>query len=198
MTDTTLSLDPRTTAHVLIDLQKGILPIAKAPYGPEAVVANAAELARAFRAARAAVVRVRVGFAPDFADRLAPPVDAPNPPGALPADWSDDPAELPAQPGDIAIVKRQWGAFYGTDLDLQMRRRGIRTLVIGGIATPFGVESTARDAWERGYELVLPEDLASAGALEPHRNAFGAIFPRIARIRTTAQVIAAIAPKAAG
>jgi nicotinamidase-related amidase len=119
-------------------------------------------------------------------------VDAPNPPAALPADWRDDPAELPAQPGDIAILKRQWGAFYGTDLDLQMRRRGIRTLVIGGIATPFGVESTARDAWERGYELVLPEDLSSAGALEPHRNAFGAIFPRIARIRTTAQVLAAI------
>ena len=77
-------------------------------------------------------------------------------------------------------------------IDLQMRRRGIRTLVVGGISTPFGVESTARDAWERGYALVLPEDLSSAGALEPHRNAFGTIFPRIARIRSTAQVIAAL------
>jgi nicotinamidase-related amidase len=192
MTDTPFALDPRTTALVLIDLQKGILPLAKAPCGPEAVLANAVALAQAFRAVRAAVVRVRVGFAPDFADRLAPPVDAPSAPGPLPADWMDDPEELPAQPGDIAILKRQWGAFYGTDLDLQMRRRGIRTLVVGGISTPFGVESTARDAWERGYGLVLPEDLSSAGALEPHRNAFAAIFPRIARIRSTAQVIAAL------
>jgi nicotinamidase-related amidase len=127
-----------------------------------------------------------------MADRLAPPVDAPNPPGAPAPDWTDDPPELPAQATDIAILKRQWGAFYGTDLDLQLRRRGIRTLVLGGISTPFGVESTARDAWERGYELVLPEDLSSAGALEPHRNAFGAIFPRISRIRTTAEVLAAL------
>jgi len=192
MTDAALSLDPRTTALVLIDLQKGILPNAKAPYTAEAVLANAAALAQAFRAARAAVVRVRVGFAPDFADRLSPPVDSPTPADPLPADWAEDPAPLPAQAGDIAIFKRQWGAFYGTDLDLQMRRRGIRTLVIGGISTPFGVESTARDAWERGYELVLPEDLSSASALEPHRVAFGTIFPRIARVRTTAQVIAAL------
>jgi nicotinamidase-related amidase len=192
MTDQPFALDPRTTALVLIDLQKGILPLAKAPCSAEAVLANAVLLAQAFRAARAAVVRVRVGFAPDFADRLAPPVDAPSPPSALPPDWMDDPAELPAHPGDIAIVKHQWGAFYGTDLDLQMRRRGIRTLVVGGISTPFGVESTARDAWERGYQLVLPEDLSSAGALEPHRNAFIAIFPRIARVRSTAQVLAAL------
>ena len=193
MTAPTLALDPRTTALVLIDLQKGILPLAKAPYGADTVLAHAAALAQAFRAAHAPVVRVRVRFSADRADRLQPPVDSPNPPGAPAADWADDPAELPAHPADIAIVKRQWGAFYGTDLDLQLRRRGIRTLVLGGIATPFGVESTARDAWERGYELVLPEDLSSAAAPEPHRHAFGIVFPRIARIRTTSEVLAALA-----
>src|SRR3546814_10758135 len=56
-----------------------------------------------------------------------------------------------ARPTDLRITKHQWGAFYGTDLDLQLRRRRIETVVIGGIATNFGVESTARAAHEHGY-----------------------------------------------
>jgi nicotinamidase-related amidase len=195
-TDTTpsapLTLDPRTTALVTIDLQQGILGLAKAPHDAAAVLANASALSNAFRAAKAAVVRVKVGFSSDMADRLQPPVDAPNPAGDLPPNWLDDPVELPAQPGDIHVLKRQWGAFHGTDLDLQLRRRGIRTIVLGGISTPFGVESTARFAWELGYEIVFAEDLCSAGVAEQHHHAFRHIFPRLGRTRTTAQVIAAL------
>jgi len=193
MTDATpaLRLDPRTTALVTIDLQQGILPYAGAPHSAATVLANAVALTAAFRAQRAAIVRVKVGFSPDFADRLQQPVDAPNPPGPAPANWLDDPAELPTEPGDLPILKRQWGAFHGTELDLQLRRRGIRTLVLGGIATPFGVESTARFAWELGYEIVFPEDLSSAPALEAHLHAFKAIFPRLGRVRSTREVIAA-------
>jgi nicotinamidase-related amidase len=185
-------LDPKTTALVLIDLQKGILPFAKAPYGADAVVANAISLVRAFRAAKATIVRVRVGFSADGLDRLRQPVDNLNPPGPVPADWLADPDGLPSQPGDIEILKRQWGAFYGTELDLQLRRRGIRTLVLGGIATAIGVESTARAAFEHGYEIVFPEDLSSSPLEALHRHSFGAIFPRIGRVRTTLQVLAAM------
>jgi nicotinamidase-related amidase len=66
------------------------------------------------------------------------------------------------QSGDLQITKRQWGAFYGTELDLQLRRRGIRTIVLGGVATQIGVESTAREAYEHGYELINVRDATAS------------------------------------
>jgi nicotinamidase-related amidase len=80
------------------------------------------------------------------------------------------------------ITKRQWGAYYGTELDLQLRRRGIRRIVLGGIATNIGVESTARSAAEHGYELIVAEDLCSGLNAEMHAFSFKYIFPRLARI----------------
>jgi len=189
---TPLELPPATTALVLIDLQQGILPYAKAPYDGAAVLANAVPLAAAFHARRSPVVRVKVGFSADGGDVLKAIVDAPNPPGAPPADWMDDPSDLPTRPGDIAIVKRQWGAFHGTELDLQLRRRGIRTIVLAGIATAIGVESTARVAWELGYDIVFAEDATSGPDAAMHANSFGKVFPRLGRVRTTAQVLAAL------
>ena len=97
----------------------------------------------------------------------------------MPADWSEIVPEIGPRSGDIVITKRQWGAFYGTALDLQLRRRGIRTLVFGGIATNFGVESTARDAYERGFEQVFVEDAMSGLTAEAHQFAITTIFPRI-------------------
>ena len=187
-----LKLDPATTALVLIDLQQGILPYAKAPYDSAAVLANAAPLAQAFRAAKSPVVLVKVGWSADGGDALKSLVDAPNPPGASPANWLDDPVELPSQAGDIHIVKRQWGAFHGTELDLQLRRRGIRTIVLAGIATSIGVESTARNAWELGYDIVFAEDATSGPDAGTHANSFEKIFPRIGRVRRTADVLAAL------
>lgn len=187
-----LELDPATTALVLIDLQQGILAYAKAPYDAAAVLANAAPLAAAFRAAKAPVVLVKVGFSADGGDVLKASVDAPNPPGAPPANWLADTPELPPQPGDIHILKRQWGAFYGTELDLQLRRRGVRTLVLAGIATAIGVESTARVAWELGYDIVFAEDATSGPDAGMHANSFGKVFPRLGRVRRTAEVLAAL------
>ena len=188
-----LKLDAATTALVLIDLQQGILPYAKAPYDATAVLAHAAPLATAFRAAKAPVVLVKVGFSADGGDALKAIVDAPNPPGAPPADWMADPAELPPQVGDLHIVKRQWGAFHGTELDLQLRRRGIRTIVLAGIATSIGVESTARFAWELGYDIVFAEDATSGPDAAMHANSFEKVFPRLGRVRKTADVLAALA-----
>ena len=88
------------------------------------------------------------------------------------------------------MTKRQWGAFYGTDLDLQLRRRGVKTIVLCGIATNFGVESTARDAWERNYEIIFAEDAMSSMEAESHHFAITRIFPRLGRVRSTEQVLA--------
>jgi nicotinamidase-related amidase len=192
MTTTLLNLDPATTALVLIDLQQGILPYAKAPRDASAVLASAVPLVAVFRQVKSPVVRVKVGWSADGGDALKATVDAPNPPGSLPADWLADPAELPTQPGDIAIVKRQWGAFHGTELDLQLRRRGIRTIVLAGIATSIGVESTARFAWELGYDIVFAEDATSGPDAAMHANSFEKVFPRLGRVRTTADVLAAL------
>jgi nicotinamidase-related amidase len=87
------------------------------------------------------------------------------------------------------ITKRQWGAFYGTELDLQLRRRSMRSIVLGGIATNIGVESTARSAAEHGYELVIPEDLCSTFSAEMHAFSFKYILPRLARITTSDKII---------
>ena len=189
---TPLKLDAATTALVLIDLQQGILAYAKAPYDAAAVLAKAAPLADAFRAAKAPVVLVKVGFSADGGDVLKAQVDAPNPPGAAPANWLDDAPGLPRQPGDLHILKRQWGAFHGTELDLQLRRRGIRTLVLAGIATSIGVESTARFAWELGYDIVFAEDATSGPDAAMHANSFEKVFPRLGRVRRTADVLAAL------
>lgn len=191
MTDSTLSLDPAQTALVLIDLQKGIVGMTVAPHSAADVVGRAARLAARFRELGSPVVLVRVAFSRDGADMLRPPVDAP-PASVRPHNWSALVPELGVQPGDLIVTKRQWGAFYGTDLDLQLRRRGVRTLVLGGISTNFGVESTARSGWEHGYAQVLVEDAMSAFSAEAHSFALTTIFPRLGRIRSTDQVLAAL------
>ncbi|WP_337262303.1 MULTISPECIES: hydrolase [unclassified Serratia (in: enterobacteria)] len=189
-----LKLDPQSTALVLIDLQDGILPFAVGPHSANQVVTHAAHLAGRFRALGAPVFLVRVGWSDSFAEALKQPVDKPSPApvGGLPDSWWQFPQELAVSDSDILITKRQWGAFYGTDLDLQLRRRGIQSIVLGGIATNIGVESTARNAWEHGYELVIAEDMCSTYSAEMHQFAFDNIFPRIARVRSTSEILAAL------
>jgi len=189
-----LALDPRTTALVIIDLQRGIVARPTAPHGAAQVVDHARRLAERCRETAATVVLVRVAYAADGRDRLGQPVDAAPWSAAVGPDWSEIVPELGPKPGDLVVTKRQWGAFYGTELDLLLRRRGVRTIVLGGISTNFGVESTARDAWERGYELVFAEDAMAAMASEAHRFAVTQIFPRLGRVRSTADIVAALAP----
>jgi nicotinamidase-related amidase len=110
----------------------------------------------------------------------------------LPADFGELVPELGAAAGDIRITKHQWGAFYGTELDLQLRRRGVKTIVLGGISTNFGVESTARDAWERSYALVFAEDACASFDAAAHRFAFDNIFPRLGIRSTVADIMNAI------
>jgi len=185
-------IDPATSALVLIDLQVGIVAMNVAPRPSSEVVANARRLAARFRAAQSTVVLVNVANLPDGRDALAPTLDNPPPAGKRPDNWAQFVPELDQQPSDLVITKRQWGAFYGTELDLQLRRRGIRTIVLAGISTNVGVESTARDAFERGYDQVLVEDAMASPSAEAHAATVKFTFPRIGRIRTTEAVLAAI------
>jgi len=188
-----LILDPKRTAIVVIDLQKGILQRAGAPHSMASVLTNAALLLTQERAAGTKVVLVHVGGAADGSDRVNPVSDEPmRMRGPMPPDWSELVPKLNQQPDDIVVLKRQWGAFYGTDLDLHLRRRGIGTIVLCGVATEFGVESTARDAYERGYEQCFAEDAMTGLTEASHQNAITRIFPRMGRVRSTAELAAAL------
>lgn len=177
------------TALVVIDLQKGI--VAMPTVHPAAkVLANAVRLADAFRERERPVVLVRVGWRTDRADAPHSRNQSASPPPQLPSDFFEYADELRADPArDVLVQKRQWGAFYGTDLDLQLRRRGITNIVLCGISTSIGVESTARDAWERGYNLTFVADAMTDGNADAHDRALTIIFPRLGEIGSTDDVI---------
>jgi len=155
------------------------------------VLERSAKMCERFRAVGAQVVLVRVSFAADGSDALSQPCDEPMA-RARPEGWDVLSPALGAGPRDIHITKRQWGAFYGTELDLQLRRRGVTTLVISGISTNIGVESTARDAWERGYAIVFAEDAMASFDAAAHAFAVKNIFVRLGRVRSTGDVLAAL------
>jgi nicotinamidase-related amidase len=190
-----LTLDPRSCALVLIDLQKGILGVPLAPYSAAQIVENGVALGRKLKEAGGTVVLVNVAFASDSADRLKQEVDAPTPApaGGLPAEWSEFASEVGSLQADVIVTKRQWSAFYGTELDLQLRRRGIKTIVLGRVATNFGVESTARDAWQHNYSVVIAEDACSSMGADLHQFAMEKVLRRVARVRSTAEILAGLA-----
>ncbi len=183
--------DFRDTALVVIDLQKGIAASGRntEPNAASEVVSNAAKLAAKFRENKAPVCLVHVSSI-DGKDMLNPIVDStPNWGGERPADWDKFVPELNEQKSDIIITKRHWGAFHGTELDLQLRRRGIKNIVLCGISTNIGVESTAREAYQNGYNQVFAEDAMSAMSKEEHDSTVKNIFPRIGLVRKTSEIL---------
>ena len=187
-----LGFDPKTTALILIDLQNGITGRNTLPHSTADVQKHAVQLGSALRAKGGTAVYVRV----DLNDMLFLPADSPTrDPNAAkpPAIASELSPDCGYQEGDVLITKRQWGAFYDTGLDQQLRRRRIRTILMGGIATNFGVESTARAAVDLGYEVVFVEDAMSSISVEAHEFAVKNIFPRMGRVRSTQEVLAELA-----
>jgi len=67
-------------------------------------------------------------------------------------------------------------------LDLQLRRRAIRSIVLGGVSTQIGVESTARQAYRHGYELLIVKDATPSSAVEGHEMSIKHILPRLGRL----------------
>jgi nicotinamidase-related amidase len=181
------ALDPKT-ALVVIDLQKGLagMPLLH-PF--EKVVANAARLAAGFRAAKLPVVWVTVGFSADGGEMLKGRAEAPRR-MAIPPGFSDLMPELHAQAEDLRVVKHQPSAFYGTDLDLQLRRRGITGIVLCGVSASIGVDGTARAAQERAYNLTFATDAITDPDSLSWEFVTTKMFPRLGEQDTTDKVLA--------
>jgi nicotinamidase-related amidase len=174
-------LDP-SAALVVIDLQKGIVGLPTVHPATE-IIARSAQLARAFRERGLPVVLVNV-------DGRAPGRTEAGPPKfAFPSDWSELVPELEPQPGDHQVTKQRWGAFLGTNLNDLLRQHGITQIFLAGIATSAGVESTARSAYDHGYNVVFVTDAMTDRNAEVHRLAIEQIFPRMGETDTTENVL---------
>lgn len=186
------TIEAPRTALVIIDLQRGVVGRTTSPHSADSVVEQSRRLLEAARRHGVLPVLVHVGGAHDWSDRLRVSADQAMPQRQLPPDWTEFVPQVAPREGEVTILKRQWGAFYGTDLDLQLRRRGIDTIVLCGIATEVGVESTARDAYERNYRQFFAEDAMSGLNEAGHRNSVDRIFPRIGHVRSTDWVVQAL------
>lgn len=190
MAENALDLDRKKTALVLIDLQKGIVGRDTKPYPASSVVGNAARLVQKFRSNGMPIFFVHVGSGNSLP--VSVKTDSTFHRGEPPVDWAQFVPELGVREDDLVISKHQWGAFYGTELEQQLRRRGIDTIVLGGIATTYGVESTARFAYEYGFNQVFPEDAMTDMSEEAHRAAVEFVLKRVGRVRTTDEVLQAL------
>jgi nicotinamidase-related amidase len=177
------TLDPKT-ALVVIDLQKGIIA-REAAHPTKDIVARAAQLTAAFRAHKLPVVLVRVtATAPGRSDQ--------SPNGGsltLPAEWTELAPELDQQPSDHIVEKRTWGAFVNTDLADYLTRNGVTQVVIVGVSTSIGVESTARQAYEAGFNITLATDAMTDTSADAHENSVTRIFPRLGETGLTRDII---------
>jgi nicotinamidase-related amidase len=175
-------------ALVLIDIQNRHLAHELVPNSAADIVSRATVLIDQFRLGGGLVVFVRAGFSPDLKDVPRRLTDR----GPRPHEWEPPdsfPQEFGVTTSDIVLTKRQWGAFYGTELELQLRRRGITTIALGGMATNFGVESTARQAYEMGFDIVFVQDLMASVDVEFHDFAVRRLFPVMGRV-TTSELVA--------
>ena len=186
------SLQANSTALVIIDLQYGLIPLPVQPRTFDEVVERTAQLAKAFRAKGAPVIWVRVdlyNFRRLIVDEPMMDLDGPPPP----PESVEIVAEAGKQPDELLITKRFWGAFDTTPLEAELRKRGIDTIVLCGISTDIGVETTARSAATLGFNVVVAEDATSARSVEAHQNAIERVFPFLGRVRSAAEVEAALA-----
>ena len=187
-TPAALRLAGRTCALVFIDMQLSNARDSFKPNSFSSVLSNGTLVAGAVRRAGGLVARTHVLEA----QVLHPSVDDPLPFSPPAPDAADFAPGAEPSPGDAVITKRQWGAFYGADLDQQLRRKAIETLLIAGVATELGVESTARAAYDRGYGLVFVEDALSGATSKGHEFFIKELFPRMGHVRSSSQVAAAL------
>jgi nicotinamidase-related amidase len=188
---TSLTLNAKSTALVVIDLQHGIVGAQLAPHSAPDVVSRSAQLAKRFRERGAMVVLVHVDAGPDGVLFPRPITDIERPRMNPGPDWARIVSEMGPQVGDVIVTKHQPNAFFGTDLEIQLRRRRIDTIVLCGISTNIGVEATARDGFERGFNLVFASDAMTARDAELHEVSVKKFFPTIGRVRTTEEILSA-------
>lgn len=186
---TVTALDPRT-ALVLIDLQNGVLSMPLA-HPREDIVERANTLAAAFRDRGLPVVLVVVDGSPPGR------TEAPRFSGTLPPGWTTLVPELLQQPGDLHVVKQSPGAFAHTDLEALLTQRGVTQVVIAGVATGGGVDSTARQAYELGFNVTLAVDAMTDGTIERHEQTIAAVFPRLGETGTAGEILQLLRREAA-
>ena len=184
----------RQSALIVIDLQEGILDPEPVPHGKAQIVARSVALAQAFAAAGMPIVLTVTDFAPGYADAPKGQADAPwtLPAEGLPPAFARLVPEVDALPAAVRIVKRQMSAFFGAELDLQLRRRGCDTVVICGVATNMAVEATARAGFDLNYHVVIAADACGSVAPGLHEFAIERILPRISRVRPTDEIVRAV------
>ena len=181
------TLDART-ALIVVDLQKGILG-SPFPHPIAGILERTRALLGAFRARHLPVVLVNVaGRSPGRTEQLRRPLD-------LSAGFTDFLPELDQQPTDIVVTKRTWGAFAGTDLEAQLKTRGVTQVVITGVATGSGVESTARQAYELGFNVTLAIDAMTDPRPETHAHSLAHVFPRLGETGPADDIIRLLATR---
>lgn len=176
----------------------------------ESIVANCVRIMEAARGVGAPIFYAKADHRPDYIDCFTQVTDTdihgvPWPDPAHPERFMPPPTqgswkgevidELKPQPGDYVIAKHRWSAFHQTHLELSLRTRGIDTIVLAGGATEIGIASTAYSARDRDYNLVIVSDACTSANPDCHDMFMRCIFPRIARMRTTSQVIGMMANK---
>jgi len=175
------ALDPKA-ALLVVDLQKGFAGLPSAHLMQD-VVGNAATLLDAFRRHGLPVVLINVdGRAPGRCER-------PFSTQAFPAGWTELLPELNRQPSDHTVTKRTWGAFTNTDLEAHLRGRGVTQVVVSGVSTSAGVESTARQAHELGFHVALAVDAMTDLNADAHHNSVARIFPKLGETGTTRDIL---------
>lgn len=175
------TLDPGT-ALIIIDLQKGVVGL-PCVHPIDEIVERARTLAEAFRARSLPVVLVNVaGSAPGRTEQ-------PRRIDALPEGWTELVPELNRQPDDIVVTKRTWGAFASTDLERQLKARNVTQVIVAGVATGTGVEATARQAYEQGFNVTLALDAMTDTRAEAHEYSTRRIFPRLGETGTMREII---------
>jgi nicotinamidase-related amidase len=182
-------LDPKT-ALIVIDLQKGIVSFPTAQPIAE-TVARSSALAEAFRSQSLPVVLVNVdGVASGRSEQAIRLRE-------FPEGWTDLVPELNRQPQDHVVTKRTWGAFTNTDLETHLKSIGVTQVVITGVATSAGVESTARHAHELGFNVTLAVDAMTDMSADAHHNSLTRIFPRLGETGTTQDILALLGKRSA-
>jgi len=175
-----IHLDPHV-ALVVIDLQKGIA-VPPTVHTLTGILQNAHDLATAFRDHRLPVVLVNVAGRPAGRSELGGP--APRPEG-----WTELVHELDQQPSDLRVTKLSWGAFTATGLEQLLKDRDVTQVLLAGMATCMGVETTARQAFELGFNVAVAIDAITDRDPATHENSVERIFPKLAETGTTAEVI---------